>query len=237
MDDVRDLDGRSALGESIALADSSTLPVLTAGGFGASVDAYACETGSEGNPPRMRLWFLSLLGSQQAVKALWAHLVKGETVTLSTNAGRACFCVLASDGPHGWRFFMASLPMVSGYHGVLVPDMALFAADRTDFLLLRRAGDDVAMLHYRFLSRRVRLPLHPSWAGWLWERALRAGEARGLESHGLEAYRCAPDDAALAADLSEAIGRGEVGLTEQDGDDAYAVRGFSNLVGVRHGAP
>ncbi len=35
----------------------------------------APETGGQ-------LWFLSLLGSQQAVRALWARLVKGETAYL-----------------------------------------------------------------------------------------------------------------------------------------------------------
>jgi len=126
--------------------------------------------------------------------------------------------------------------MASAYQGMLVPDMALFAADRTDFLLLRRTADDVAMLHYRFLSRRVPLPLHPTWAGWLWERALRTGEGRRLESHGLEAYRCAPDDAALAADLTEAIGRGEVGLADEDDDgSAHAVRDPLDLPEVGHG--
>ena len=100
--------------------------------------------------------------------------------------------------------------------GVLVPEIALYATDRPEFLLLRRPSDDAAMLHYRFLNRRVLLPLHPTWAQWLWERALRAGEARLLESRGMEAYRCAPDEASLSTDLTEAIQQRTLGFPAED---------------------
>ena len=122
MDDVHNLDGGLAVGVGTGLADSSPLPVLTAGGFGASVDAYACETDSEGNPPRTRLWVVSLLGSQQAVKALWAQLVKGDTVALS-DAGSTRFCILARQAGRGWRFFRASLPSAGGITGCSCPSL------------------------------------------------------------------------------------------------------------------
>lgn len=215
----------------------SCLPVLRAGGFGVSVDAFAWEPDADVNPPKMRLWLVSLLGSQQSVKALWAHLIKGETATLSTETGRAHFCVLAPKGPRGWRFFRATLPSVSAYHGVLVPEIALYATEQPEFLLLRRPSDDVAMLHYWFLNRRVPLPLHPTWAHWLWERALRAGEAQLLESRGMEAYRCAPDEASLSTDLTEAIQERTLGLPAEDvGRPDHPI--VSSPVGleVRHGA-
>jgi hypothetical protein len=163
----------------------------------------------------MRLWLVSLVGSQQAVKALWAHLVKGETATLSAGDASVHFCALAAECARSWRFFRASLPAAGGYHGLLLPEVALFSAERPDFLLLRRAKDDATSLHYRFLNRRVAVPLHPSWADWLWDRALRSGETRVLESRGLDAYRCVPDEAALAADLAAAIRRGTLRLADE----------------------
>ena len=45
------------------------LHTVRAAGFTATVDAFA-QDGDQ-------LWFLSLLGSQQAVRALWARLVIG----------------------------------------------------------------------------------------------------------------------------------------------------------------
>jgi hypothetical protein len=163
----------------------------------------------------MRLWLVSLLGSQQAVKALWARLVKGEAGTLTMGDLDVRFCALAPEGARAWRFFRASLPAAGGYHGLLVPEVALFTAERPDFLLLKRPADDAAKLHYRFLNRRVALPLHPSWADWLWNRALRSGEGRALESHGLKAFRCVPDEAELASDLAAEIGRGALGLADE----------------------
>ena len=147
----------------------TSLPVLQAGGFGASVDAFAWEPDPDPAARRMWLWLVSLLGPQQAVKALWARLVKGELATLSREAlGDARFCLLAPEGPRGWRFLTASLPAAAAYQGVLVPEAARYTADRADFLLLPRDAAEAARLHYRFLNRRLDLPLHPDWADWLW---------------------------------------------------------------------
>src|SRR3954464_14661347 len=126
------------------LNDSAPLPVLQVGGFGASVDAFAWEPDPDSSLPKMRLWLISLLGSQQAVKALWAQLVKGDTATLSDPGAGARFCTLAPQGPRTWRFFRASLPASSAYHGVLVPEVALLASECSEFLLLERGTDDAA---------------------------------------------------------------------------------------------
>jgi|ERR687886_521817 hypothetical protein len=80
--------------------DAAALPVLQAGGFSASVDAYAWELDPDHASQRMRLWFLSLLGPQQSLKAIWARLLRGEVATLSQEAlGSALFCVLAEREP------------------------------------------------------------------------------------------------------------------------------------------
>src|SRR5204862_4714309 len=89
-----------------ASADAASLPVLQAGGFGASVDAFAWEPDPDPAARRMRLCFVSLLGPQQALKALWARLLRGELATLSREAlGQVYFCTLAPAGPRAWRSF------------------------------------------------------------------------------------------------------------------------------------
>lgn len=200
------------------MPESSPLPVLQAGGFTASVDAFAWEPDPDPAQRRMRLWFLSLLGPREAVRALWARLVKGETALVSAEAlGGVQFCVLAPEGPRRWRFVGVNLRAAGGWHGLLVPEAALVAADRADFLLLPRRPDEAPRLHARFLARRLDLPLHPSWSDWLWERARRTGEATVLESHGCLAYRCLPDSAALARDIGAAIRAGTLAVpTELD---------------------
>lgn len=180
----------------------SAAPVPTkhirAAGFGASVDACVTE--------RSEIWFLSLLGNQQSIRALWARLVKGEMAYLAEDqfAGGVPYW-LAQAVRRQCRFHVTRLPRTGAHHALLVPDAALYAAEQQDFLLLARTPAEAPLLHYRFLNRRVDLPLHPSWAEWLWERALRAEEARELEAVGIHAYRCSPDPAELAAALGRAL--------------------------------
>ena len=71
--------------------------------------------------------------------------------------------------------------------------MAEYAFDREAFLLLAQNEEEAPALHYRFLDRRSPLPLHRSWADWLWRRGLEAGEIAPLQSAGVLAYRCDPD--------------------------------------------
>src|SRR5207253_2460678 len=119
---------------------------------------------------------------QQAVKAIWARLVKGEQATLTTIEPESVrFCALVPQGPKGWRFHTATLPSAAGYQGVLVPTPALSTDDQLEFVILAGDPAEVPRLHYRFLDRRIDLPLHSSWADWLWERGLGNGEIRPLE--------------------------------------------------------
>lgn len=171
---------------------------IRAAGFGAAVDAYALDSSE--------LWFLSMLGNQQSVRAIWARLVKGEVAYLADDqfaGGRPCW--LAREARREWRLRTARLPGTGAYHGVLVPDAALYAGERQDFLLLARTEEEAPLLHYRFLNRRISLPLHSSWAGWLWERGLNAGEVAPLEALGVHAYRCTPDPAELQGALSRSL--------------------------------
>jgi hypothetical protein len=169
---------------------------IRAAGFGAAVDACVTE--------RSEIWFLSLLGNQQSIRALWARIVKGETAYLADDQ-------FAGGVPH-WlatavrqqcRFHVTRLPSTGAHHALLVPDAVLYAADQQEFLLLARSPEEAPLLHYRFLNRRIDLPLHHTWSGWLWERALHTGEAQELDAMGIRAYRCRPEP----AELAEALGR------------------------------
>ena len=197
------------------MAERAPFPLLQAGGFTATVDAFASEPDPDPAARRLRLWFLSLLGSKQSLKALWARLLKGEPATLSREAlGQAHVCVLAPEGPRTWRVYWASLAAAAGHQLVLLPEAARYGAAREDFLLLPRAEAEAPLLHVRFLDRRVDLPLHVGWHGWLWERALRTGEAVPLEAEGIRAYRCTPNSDALATELSAAVRGGVLRVPE-----------------------
>ena len=186
------------------------LHTIHAAGFSAAVDAFA-QDGEQ-------LWFLSMLGSQQSVRALWARLVKGETAYLSEgdlDGGSPSW--LAREAWGTWRFHGARLPSSAAYHGMLVPDLASYTCERPDFVLLARAESEAPAQHYRFLNRRVDLPLHPSWAAWLWDRGFTSGETEALHAAGIHAYRCRPDTRQLEEDIAESVRRGRLTVpAEQD---------------------
>ena len=197
------------------------LPILQAGGFSACVDAYVWEPDPQRGTGLMRLWFVSLLGPQQALRALWARLVRGETATLSRELlGVTRLCALAPEGPKQWRSWTASLPGAAGHQLVLLPEAARHTHPRGDFLLLPRSREEAAALHFRFLDRRVDLPLHAGWADWLWERALRTTEAAPLEAEGIHAFRCAPRPERLAEDLTAAVRDGRLRTSPSTGQGA-----------------
>lgn len=178
------------------------LLTIRAGGFTATVDG--CARGGD------ELWFLSMLGHQQAVRAIWARLIKGEAGYLSSTELGGQPTPLAREAWGTWRFTGMRLPSGSAYHGMLIPEIAAYATDRLDVLLLVREQDVAAQLHFRFLARRLDLPLHISWADWLWRRGLEIGEVEQLESTGLSAYRCQPQSESLRADISDAVRQREL---------------------------
>lgn len=219
-----------------ATDDPADLPRLQAGGFGATVEAYALDDDPR-SPGQARLWFVSLLASRQAVEAIWAALVTGKTALLSTRAvGPARPCALAPEGPRGWPSPIVKLRESALAHCLVHPRSAHYAHDRAEFLLIPRldprgaeavadpfvadrAWAALAVQHFRFLNRRVETPLHPAWANWLWARALRRDEATELDAYGLAAYRCIPDVAALTADVQAGIRCGELMVPPADGSD------------------
>ena len=50
--------------------DPENLYTISAGGFSATADAFARDDRTDG------LWFVSMVGSQTALKAIWASLLK-----------------------------------------------------------------------------------------------------------------------------------------------------------------
>ena len=194
------------------------LHTISAGGFSATADAFARDENTDG------LWFLSMVGSQTALKAIWAsllkqppdvaHLIRGaDGMALSGGYQR---CHIPYDTIGTWTTRIAKLPVSGGYHALVYTKTAEFAFDRDSFLLLSQSEQESPALHHRFLDRRSPLPLHDSWAGWIWDRGLASGEIAPLQSVGVHAYRCSPDSEKLREDLSYAVGSGRLSLPGEE---------------------
>ena len=200
--------------------DPEDLFTISAGGFSATVDAFARDEDAE------TLWFVSMVGSQTALKAIWASLLKQppDVAHIIRGAdgmalrGGYQVCRIPHETLGSWTTKIARLPASGGWHALVYTKQAEYAFEKDSFLLLAQSADEAPALHHRFLDKRSPLPLHGSWAGWLWERGLREGEIAPLQSVGVSAYRCSPKADKLREDLSKAVAWGRLTLpTEEDG--------------------
>ena len=200
-----------------AAINPDDLYTVSAGGFSATADAFARDPDSEG------LWFLSMVGAQSALKAIWAALLKRPPESAHLLAGADGLALSGGfhrcEVPHEtigtWTTKIARLPVSGGYHGMVYTRLAEYAFERDAFLLLAPGEAEAPALHHRFLDRRSPLPLHRSWAQWLWERGLASGEVSRLQSAGVAAWRCTPDAEALRDDLAAAVAAGTLTLPRE----------------------
>ena len=194
------------------------LYTISAGGFSATADAFAREEETE------TLWFLSMLGSQTALKAIWAsllkqppeaaHIIQGvEGMALS---GSYLRCTVPHQTIGTWTTKIAKLPSSGGYHALVYTKWAEYASENTSFLLLAHSEEEAPALHHRFLDRRSPLPLHHSWSDWLWRKGLRNGTIVPLQSAGISAYRCTPNQEWLREDLTQAVASGRLTLPDDN---------------------
>ena len=200
-----------------AAINPDDLYTISAGGFSATADAFARDPDSEG------LWFLSMVGAQSALKAIWAALLKRPPESAHLLAGTDGLalsggfhrCEVPQETVGTWTTKIARLPVSGGFHALVYTRLAEYAFERDAFLLLAPGEAEAPALHHRFLDRRSPLPLHRSWAEWLWRRGLAKGEIAPLQSAGVRAWRCTPDPEALREDLSVAVGSGLLKLPRE----------------------
>ena len=196
------------------------LYTISAGGFSATVDAFARDDRTEG------LWFVSMVGSQTALKAIWAsllkqppdaaHLIRGADGMALTGGYQKCVIPYETIG--SWTTKIARLPVSGGWHALVYTKQAEFSFEKDSFLLLARTEEEAPGLHHRFLDKRSPLPLHGSWAVWLWERGIDNEEIVLLQSVGVSAYRCSPKPKKLREDLSDAVASGRLTLPREASD-------------------
>ena len=77
-------------------------------------------------------------------------------------------CVVPYETVGSWTTTIARLPVSGGWHALVYTKQAEFGFEKDSFLLLAQSEDEAPALHHRFLDKRSPLPLHGSWAGWLW---------------------------------------------------------------------
>ena len=200
--------------------DPEDLYTISAGGFSATADAFARDDKTEG------LWFVSMVGSQTALKAIWAsllkqppdtaHIIRGADGMALSGGYQQCQIPYETIGT--WTTKIARLRGSGGWHALVYTKTAEFDYEKDSFLLLAQSEEEAPALHHRFLDKRSPLPLHRSWSEWLWHRGLEEGEIVPLQSVGVSAYRCSPKAKKLREDLSQAVASGWLTLPEEGSD-------------------
>ena len=150
------------------------VPSVRIKGFRCSVEEAVFSNGKDGYAH-----VLSLVGSREAVKAVWARLMKGEAAYLETGP-QARTVRMNTEG--GGRLLTERLPS-GAFHGLLLSQVVLLGE-----LVLCEREEDLPARFFHLLTRKLRLPLHRDWQGWLWEHALRTGMVKRLASQRLHAY-------------------------------------------------
>lgn len=171
------------------------VPLLKTKGFQCHAEEAVFSTSQESHAH-----LLSLVGTREAVKAVWARLMKRESALMVDDVRS----VAVRMNPEGGRLLTERLPS-GAFHGLLL-SRALLGGE----VVLGEHEAELPGRFYRLLSAQLRLPLHPAWAGWLWERALATEVATRLESRRLHAFEVKLYRHDLEAAVRQALVAGEL---------------------------
>ena len=194
------------------------LTTITSSGFTAVVDAYAREE------KQQTIWFLSMLGNQTSLKAIAASLLKQppsqvhivEEDPLDPGKDEYLLCQVPSSTMGTWTHKIVKLPNTKAFHSLVYTKKAEYNHKSVDFLLLPRTKEEAPTLHHMFLDRRVNLPLHESWAPWLWRRGIHNKTIIPIQSKGILAYICTPNPGQIRDELTLAITGGVLSLPSEE---------------------
>jgi hypothetical protein len=172
------------------------VPTIKIKGFRCSVEEAVFSNGKDGFAH-----VLSLVGSREAVKAVWARLMKGEAAYLDTGPQ---IKVVRMNTFEGGKLLTERLPS-GAFHGLLLSKALL----RGDLVLCERE-EDLPARFFHLLTKKLRLPLHSDWRDWLWDHALGSGMAERLASQRLHAYEVNLPVYNLEVEVRQALLAGEL---------------------------
>jgi len=121
------------------------------------VDPYDFET----------VYFMSVCGYQVTVKGVIANLLEKYGISIEVDDEE----YYLNRAELGYKVLVKKLP--SGLvHAVLFPKLALPKNDEDKencFYIFTREKGEALTLFFRHLDEKAEIPLHPSWAEWLWQ--------------------------------------------------------------------
>ncbi len=150
------------------------VPILSVKGFRCSVDEVVFSNRRDGYAQ-----LVSLVGSREAVKAIWARLMKGEAAYLNNGSETRPVRI---NNLVGAKLLTERLPS-SAFHGLLLSNTLLRGE-----LVLCENEDELPSRLFQLLTQKLHLPLHEAWKDWLWGYALESGSLSQLTTMRMHAY-------------------------------------------------
>jgi len=139
------------------------VPIIHAGGVQAYADSFLRQTDNYNEAT----WMVSMFGSGVALQSIYASLLTGRAVDCFMPSGKTVTFALPT-----WRSkFHSIVKRIPGQvfrHMVVYPEIAMQRSGESHFVLVGMEGTDFPHMLYRYLVKRVEVPIHKSWKQWMW---------------------------------------------------------------------
>ncbi len=159
------------------MPDPEPIPKMSFGGFSVYVEAYVLGG--------YKVYYASLFGSLGAVKAISAALVAGKSVSLHV-PGEFKRTVSKQFG-RKYRMVSKRLPS-RALNTVVLVDYMFLSHERRFCFLVHDSDNPVVDRFYSQLVYRTEVPLHSSWAQWLWDEFCQKSWAGPLKCFRIQSY-------------------------------------------------
>jgi hypothetical protein len=177
-------------------------------GRGIKVSAYTDQYAFD--PEDNSLVFISLAGTEQAVKAVSSAIVGCQTVSIR----RADSSEILLDGHPATHFRLLSTKLPGGAVHQLVADTRFFGSDETGaHLVVMPQDEDVSRVVYSQVLTHLASPLLPEWGAWICGQLAELDRMREMEGT-LRVAQVSADEATVDQLVSRGLRTGQISLEE-----------------------
>jgi hypothetical protein len=170
----------------------------------AYTDRYAYD------PADDSLLFISLAGTEQAVKAVSSALISHRIVSVNRRSNAE----IQLHGSPAAHFRVFSTKLASGGVHQLVADTRFFGNDTQEHCVIIPQGEELPRVVYSQVLCRLASPMIPEWAEWIYVQLKERGLIQEMAGT-LQLVKVRIDEATVDEIISEGIRTGRISLYEQ----------------------
>ena len=178
---------------------------------GISVSAYTDMFAYD--PENASLVFVSLAGTEQAVKAISSAIIGGRTVSIMSGSNTQ---ILVTGHPAS-HFRVLSTKLPGGAVHQLVADTRFFGNENSESrLVIIPQADDLSRVVYSQVLAHLASPLIPEWSAWICEQLIAQDLIRQMEGT-LKVVEVSVSESNVDEIVSEGVRTGRTHLDTKGG--------------------